>query len=422
MIRSSRTTWVGLDWGDQTHHVWIIDDEGRDCDDFAIDHSAMGMATLVERLRAYGDVGGIAIETDRYLVVAALIQTGFTVYPINPKVAHRWAECFDVDPATSDPQAAHVLALGLRVFVDQCRPLVPDDAATAELAERCAAEKDLINERTALANRLKACIKTYYPDFLGWFNDLTKTSACDFLEAFPTAQALRDTTPRKLRAFLKVHRIGLSARWQERIKTRRNGLVWAIEPGRELARADRAVALAGQVRLINVQLRRARKTINTLFKAHPDAQLFASMPGAGEKLAPRLLAHFGSDRNRWPSAEALQVLGGTVPVTRKSGKCKHQKLFRWACQKRFRNTLRDWAFSSLSHSVWARAFYDRARARKQSHECALRNLAAKWLKILFRVWQDRTPYDERRYLRSLQQHGSPLIAVIRQSKKCGEVA
>lgn len=415
MSQSAQPMWVGLDWGDQAHHVWIVDDQGHDRGNFAVDHSAVGLAELVQRLRTHSPIAGIAIEIDRYLVVATLLEAGFTVYPINPKVAHRWAQCFDVDPATSDPRAARVLALGLRVFVDQCRPLVPDDPLTAELAERCAAEKNLIDQRTALANKLKACIKTYHPDVLGWFDDLTKTSACDFLQAFPTAQALRDATPRRLRAFLKVHRIGLSPRWQERIRARRDVPVWPVDPGREQARADRAVALAAQIRLLNTQLAKARKTIDALFATHPDAPLFRSLPGAGQKLAPRLLAHLGADRNRWPNAEALQVLGGTVPVTRKSGKLKGQKLFRWACQKRFRNTLRDWAFCAISCCGWARAFYDRARDRGQSHECALRNLAAKFLKILFRLWQDRTLYDERRYLRSLQQHGSPLIPAICQS-------
>ena len=134
-----------------------------------------------------------------------------------------------------------------------------------------------------------------------------------------------------------------------------------------------------------------------------------------------MLAHVGADRERWPHAEALQVLGGAVPVTKKSGKLEGKDLYRWACNKRLRNTLRLWAFTSLKQSVWARAYYERARAGGQSHECALRNLAAKWLKILFRVWRDRTPYDERRYLRALEQHGSPLIAHIRRSEKCGEL-
>jgi len=413
--------WAGIDWGHEAHYVWVLDEEGTRLDEFAVAHSAAGLDELVTRLEALGPIAGIAIETDRYLLVAKLLEAGFPVYPINPKVAHRWAECFDVDPATSDPRAAEVLARGLRAFADQCRRLVPDDPHTAELAELCAAETDLIGMRTALANKLKACVRAYHPDLLDWFGDLTQTTACDFLVAYPTAQALRDATPQSLHAFLKAHRIGLGPRWQKRIDARSDAPRWPDEPGRSRARAVKAEALAKTLRSLNAQLAKVRKAIAELFAAHPDAELVASLPGVGAKLAPRLLAHLGSDRERWDDAEALQVLSGTVPVTRTSGKLKGHRLFRWACQKRFRNTMRQWAFTSLSYSVWARAYYERARARKQSHELALRNLGAKWLKILFRLWHERTPYDERRHLRALEQHGSPLTRHIRRSQKCGEL-
>lgn len=414
-------TWVGIDWGDATHHVWIVADDGEYLDDFPVAHSALGLAELVERLSRYAPVAGVAIETDRYLLVDKLLSAAFTVYAINPEVSHKWAHCFHVDPATCDARAAAVLAEGLRALHKHFQPLRPDDPLTAELAIRCTDEKDLIDLRTALANKLKACVKAFYPELLDWFSDLTKTTACDFLAAFATPQALRTATANRLRRFLRAHRIGLSPQWQERIASRTDGPTWPADEATVRARSAKALVLAGQIRLLNRQLAGLRKAINELFAGHPDAELFDSLPGLGEKLAPRMLGHLGADRERWPDAQALQVLGGTVPVTRKSGKLKGLELYRWACNKPLRNTLRLWAFTSLRQSVWARAYYERARERGQSHECALRNLAAKWLKILFRAWQDRTPYDERRYLQALERHGSPLIDHIHRSPKCGEL-
>jgi len=276
----------------------------------------------------------------------------------------------------------------------------------------------LVTQRTALANCLKDPVKKYHPEVLAWFDDLTKTTACDFVLAFPTPQALREAKPRELQKFLAAHRIGLSPRWQARITARGQGPAWPCDEATVRAAAGFAASQAKLIKCLNQSLADSGAAIAALFAQHPDAPLFASLPSAGAKNGARLLALFGSDRERFQDAADIQALDGVVPLTKQSGKSK-DVLFRWACRKEGRNTLFLFAFTTLRQSVWARAFYDQQREKGHSHARALRALGAKWVKIIFRMWKTRTPYDERRYLQSLKDHGSPLIDYIEKSEKCG---
>src|SRR3979411_1410496 len=145
--------------------------------------------------------------------------------------------------------------------------------------------------------------------------------------------------------------------------------------------------------------------------AHPDFFIFESLPGAGAVMAPRLLAAFGSQRERYGSANEVQAYTGIAPVTEKSGKKKWIH-FRWACPKFLRQSFHEWAGHSIAQSVWARAYYQQQRQRGKDHHAAVRALAFKWIRILFRCWQDRVAYDENKYLAALARRGSPLSSVL----------
>jgi transposase len=239
-------------------------------------------------------------------------------------------------------------------------------------------------------------------------HDFTKPTAADFVLAFPTPEALRAASEDKLRKFLYSHHIGLSPIWKKRLASRTTAARWPSDPATVAAKSRQAIALAKQLRTLAAILTDYRKQIEELYAEHPDSELFSSLPGAGAKLAPRLLTHIGSDRTRYSDATGLQALSGTVPVTKKSGDGGGPQ-FRWACQKGFRNTMFLFAFQSITRSAWARAYYDRARERGRSHPEALRGLGAKWLKIIYPMWAERKPYDERLYIASLIRHQSPLV-------------
>ena len=115
-----------------------------------------------------------------------------------------------------------------------------------------------------------------------------------------------------------------------------------------------------------LELVKAKKQVlnelNKLFVQHPSQAIFVSLPGAGQYLAPALLAKFGDDQQRFPSPASLQALAGTCPVTDKSGKRKVIR-FRWACDREFRQICQQWARQSLSQSMWANAYWQQVRPR-----------------------------------------------------------
>jgi transposase len=414
--RVEQTHWAGIDWGDDHHCVHVVDDRAKTKTAFQVEHTDAGLVEMCVRLRAFANLAGVAIETTRHVVVRALLDAALPVYPINPKMAHAWIKGESVSGAKSDPTDAGALARGLAQHHARLRPLALDDDATRTLGFLCRDEMALIAQQTAFVNQLQACLKEYYPLAISWFGDWTTLTAWDFVATFPRPEDLRTATRRKLVGFLKRHRLGLTPQWLHRIDRERKDAAWPSDPALSDARADYALALVKMLHTLRGQLKAYRKRIETLFAQHPDAALFRSLPGAGAKLAPRLLAAFGSDRERYESAHALQQLGGCVPVTRQSGKTKHVT-FRRACQTSFRATLHLFAQYSRQYCVWAEAAYQDARHAGHKHGHALRILASKWLKIIYAMWVTHTAYDDGYHLARLIRRGSPVIDTIRRSGK-----
>ena len=150
------------------------------------------------------------------------------------------------------------------------------------------------------------------------------------------------------------------------------------------------------------------------FAQHPDAPIFASLPGAGPVLAPRLLAALGHQRERYPTAAALQCATAVAPVTRQSGgkrnvsRRRHGGLF-------LRQSFHEYARESVRHSTWAKAYYEQQRAKGCPHHVAVRSLAFKWQRVIWRCWSDRKPYCEQTYLAALQRASSTLAAKLTKS-------
>ena len=282
---------------------------------------------------------------------------------------------------------------------------------TRELRLLCRDEVTLIQERTALVNRWQATLKEYYPLALEWFSEASCQSAWDFILEFPTPEAARKAKRGKLTGFLKKHHIGISPLWVKRIDQVKTESNWQADPATERAKSLLAISLSKQLRTLEANLKTYREQIEALFARLPDKDIFTSLPGSGTKIASRLAAELGQDRNRFPDDMSLLCHAGVVPLTSASGKHRSVKI-RWGCNKHLRNTVYLWSFLTLENCTWARAFYDQARQAGQNHATALRNLGRKWLKILRRMWQDHRTYDEKKYLNSLEKHGSPLAKLI----------
>ncbi|MCP4555115.1 MAG: IS110 family transposase, partial [Herbaspirillum sp.] len=337
MCKHSCMHWAGLDWGDREHRLAVTTQDEEPAMSKRLPHTPGGIAELLEVLRDVPHLAGIAIETSRHLVVDLLVGAGFTVYAVNPAMAHAWRKSQSVAAPKSDERDAWSLAIGLRHHYRVLRPL-NEQGELRELRMLCEQEQRLIAQRTSRACELKAVLKYYYPAALEWFHHFASPSAWDFLLAFSTPHALAKSSKSKLCGFCKTHRIPLSPKTCQRIDNRTRAAALAADVEMAAVYAIRAQALARQLHGLQTGIDQYRRRIRELFHLQPMAPLFASLPGAGDKLAPRLLAMFGTCKDRYAGAKNVAELAGVAPVTNQSGNTCHVK-FRHSCKKLYRTTM-----------------------------------------------------------------------------------
>lgn len=269
--------------------------------------------------------------------------------------------------------------------------------------------RSLVEDKVRVTNRITTYLKNYFPQALDWFEDKDTSIFCHFLMRWPTLEAVQAESPETLLKFFtshNSHRVGTNHKRIEAIQTAQalttdQGIV---EPMQRIV-----LALIEQLLPLLASIHSFEQRIEELFSAQEDAQLFRSLPGAGPQLAPRLLVAFGEDRSRYLCAQELLQYAGIAPVTERSGK-KRWVHWRWSCPQFLRQTFVEWSAQSLKFSFWAKAFYDYQRQKGKFHQMAIRALAFKWIRILYRCWQDRVPYNEAQYLMALKKKGSPLVA------------
>jgi transposase len=401
---------VGLDWADQRHEIRLAAVGSEGTESFTVEQKPAALHAWVGQLRARFRQGKIAValEQSRGAVIYALMNYDFLLlYPIPPKTLARYREAFATSGAKSDPSDADLLLELVRTHADRLRAWQPDDALTRQLRLLGEHRRKTVADRTRLTNRLGALLKTYFPQALEWVGDLRQPAACEFLRAWPTLEAVQRAGRAKLRGFYDRHR-RLSAQEREDL-FRQIDQAQPLTRDQALVEASALMAqgLAEQLSAVIAVIGRLESEQERLFAQHPDHDLFDSLPGAGDALAPRLTTAFGSDRNRYQSANEVQKFSGIAPVTKKSGKTAVVQS-RLACPKFLRQTFHEFADASRKKSLWARAYYEQQRKRGADHHATVRSLAYKWIRILYRCWKDRAPYDEQVYLKSLKRHGSPL--------------
>jgi len=403
------THFAGFDWAGEHHDIIIVDSQGRLVADFRIEHSADGWRQWREKTRACGKLG-VAIETSFGMVVEQLLESGVTVFPVNPKAARRYRERRNPSGTKTDRHDAWALADALRTDGHAWRPLGPKDPIIEELRMLCRDEVALIEERTALVNQLRQALHEYYPAALEAFEDWTAPYAWAFVERFPTAEALLKAGKRQWEKFLHLHKLARPRTYQARLETFAKAGEWHVSSGMVKAKSLLAVARARQLRTLQAQLDEYRRRIEELFASHPDSGLFGSLPGAGPKLAPRLLGEVGGDRALYDDAQGLQCVAGTAPVSYQTGKIK-KAYIRRACNRSLRHAMYLFAHQSTTQCTWAKIYYDSLRAKGKSHAQALRCLGQRWIKIIWKMWQTRTPYDAEFHMKNQITHGSWVLQI-----------
>jgi transposase len=339
------------------------------------------------------------------------VGCGFLVlYIINPKSLSSFREAFYGSGATSDRVDAELMREMVQQNPSRFRAWRPDDVLTRSLRLLTEGRRHLVDQSTALTNQLMALMKGYYPQALTWIGSLNSTWACDFLEQWPTLQSVQASSRRSILRFYEKHpRAWLDL--DEQLKQIQDARALTQDEAVLESSALMAQALVSQLRPVLASIAEFERKIALIFRKHPDRLIFESFPGAGAALAPRLTAAFGTDRDRFQAATEMQELAGIAPVTEQSGK-KRFVHWRYACPKFMRQTFQEFADHSRRWCQWAKAYYQALRQRGKSHNASVRALAYKWIRILFRCWKDRQPYQDEVYTKALLKHGSPLSSLL----------
>jgi transposase len=407
---SPYTAYIGIDWADTKHDV-CLQAAGCEQREFtSIPHQVGAIENWARSLRQrFGGPIAIALELAQGPIVYALQRHDFLVlFPINPSTLAKYREAFTPSRAKDDPTDAE-LALDLLLrHPDRFPPLKPQSVELRALATLVEQRRELVSDRVRITNRLRSTLKQYYPQVLEWFDRINTPLFCDFITRWPTLEQVKRARRSTLERFFRQH----SMRFPQVLESRYQAIKAATPLTRDIAVVTphrlHALVLAEQLRVTLQAIRRYDAEIAQLAPQHPDYQLFSALPGAGPSLAPRLLVAFGEQRERFASAAELQKYSGVAPVTERSGR-KHWVHWRWQCPTFLRQTFVEWAAQTVNKSFWAGAYYRQQKAKGASHQAAVRALAFKWIRILYRCWQMRTPYDELIYLEALRRRGSPLL-------------
>ena len=408
---STFAAFVGIDWADRKHDICLQVASLDSTEVSVLEHRPKSIQEWALKLRErfQGKPIAVCLELSQGPIVSALLEHDiFVVFPVNPSTLAKYRRAFTPSGAKDDPTDAAIALELLRRHRDKLKPLCRESPDMRVLRRLVEARRALVQDRVRLTNRPTFALKAYFPQVLDWFRDKETEVFAAFLERWPSLpdvqRARRDTVV----AFFHAHSVRRAAVIDRRI----DAIVSerpltsdpaVIEPSRLLVQT-----LLPQIRAVSAGIARLDAEIEKRCERLPDHRLFADLPGAGPVFSSRLLAAFGEQRDRFADAAAFQKYVGVAPVTERSGN-KHWVHWRWSCPTFLRQTFVEWVASSIPHSFWARAFYESHKAKGASHNATIRALAFKWIRILFRCWVDRIPYDESRYLTTLQKRQSPLL-------------
>lgn len=403
---------VGIDWADQEHVACLVDGctQKQLIEVFQQEPAqiAQWVASLHERFPEHRVL--IALEQSRGALIAGL--AGFTeleLYPLNPRQLSSYRDAFFPSRGKNDSDDAMLLAMFLKEHQMRLRPWQPDNVQTRQIAELTELRRNLVEERKRLALRLMSALKSYFPLILSLSRrDLYNALTIDLLRRWPSLQQLKNVHPKTLRTFLAEHGLRNEDQQSTFINTVRDATHLTTDRALVEPKSKYVQALTQQMRDLNKSISEFDEEIQKLTAQHPDQEIFRSLPGAGDALVPRMIAAFGSDREKYTSAEQIQNYSGISPIIVQSGKSK-QVNKRVACSKFIRQTFHEFADHARKWSRWSKAFYNMKRAAGVKHHAAVRALAYKWLRIIFRLWQNKETYNEETYMQQLQRNNSPLL-------------
>jgi transposase len=386
-----RTVFAGLDWASRSHSICLIDEQGSVQAQFDVAHSAEGLAELVRRLRA-AVVYAVAIERPSGLIVDTLVEAGLAVVPIHPNVVKATRPRYRSHGGKSDASDAYLLADLLRTDGHRFTPLTAQSDDIRALRALVRGRDDLVATRVQLANQLSSLLQSFWPGAAEIFAAIDSPIALEFIQRYPTPESARHLGPKRMAAFCAQHGYCGRRSAEDLLARLRQTPRLTLGEMEVESKGEMALALARTLSGLVEQIRRVTSRIEHQVASSDDGRILMSFPRAGRICAAQILAEIGSVRERFDSDEHLAAEAGVAPVTYASGKSR-VVAFRWACNHRLRAALTCLADNSRHANAWAATTYARARGRGCDHPHAIRILARAWLRIIWRAWTDRRPYD-----------------------------
>jgi transposase len=410
---------VAFDWASQKHDVAVLDREGK-CQSLTIEHSTEAIESLLSQLQnAAGGrpIASILEQSRGHLVNCLMFREQIYLFPINPQQFADYRNSFRPARASNDASDAKLLA---RFLFERHRDLKyfrPNDADTRQLMILTASRRKWIGQRTRTDQQLLDLLKSYFPVLLELQpNKLYQSPlTLELLTRWPTPQKLRRAHPENLRKCLAKHGIRQTVRQDELIQRLRSAPIHARDQIYTEVSAIEAVGFVAMIHQAQKVIEELDRQIATIMKRHADAPLFTSIDGCGNAMGPRLISAFGSERDRFKDAQSVANYVGVAPVTKESGKTRHVNR-RYACNRFLLQTFHEFAASTARWSKWAKAYYQMQRSRGMKHHATIRKLAYCWIRILYRVWLTRTPFDEARYIESIRQKNPRIIPFLDAQK------
>lgn len=412
---------IGIDRSDASLDLCILDAAGETIDQTKTSSAPENLLPWVRDLENKLPPGcGIAlcIEQPCQNLIHFFSQFDFLrLYLVNPAVIKKYRESLSASRAKDDRRDAHAIALFVHERHARLQPWEPSDPLADQIALLTEKRRQLVGIRTSLTNKLTQALKDSFPQALDLVGrDLFTPLACSFLTKWPTLHTLRKARPTTITQFYYKQGSRRPKVIEKRLQIIRNAVpLCTREPILEVY-TELILGLVRQISAVQTAIQRFDRLTEERTSEHQDARIFRTLPGAGAALSARLLGYFGSDRSKYENAAALQMHSGVAPITKQSGKM-HFVHRRYACNKFWRQTFVEWAAQTVMKSLWAKAYYQQQKAKGQHHQSILRGLAYKWQRILFRCWQNRETYDERRYLKALGRSSSPLLTIIAKIRK-----
>lgn len=400
--------WIGLDWGHRTH-AFALQAAAGTPEQGTLEHSSESLHAWLRALaqRFGGRPVLLSLETKPGALLDALLEYSWlTIYPINPLTSARYRQAFTPSGASDDLPDARVLLELVRDHSAKLRPLEPQDEQTLQLSGLVKLRRDTVDRRTQVLNQLTSLLRSYYPQALALVGQLDTELAIAFLNRWPELISLKAAKPAVIKRFYYAHHLRRPELLQQRLQSIQQAVALTTQEARRRVAVLHLRVLLDPLRALRKHTALLEGEIKTLFAQHPEASLFRDLPGAGPALAPRLCVAFGTLRTIYPNPASLQKLAGLAPVREKSGQSLWTH-WRWRAPVFLRQSLVEWAGQTVVHSAWAKVYYRRMVAKGKTHHAILRALAFKWVRILWKCWQTRTPYDEARYLKQLARRASP---------------